>query len=167
MDFYMKLPRNKREMALFMAVVSVLSVNVIAPLITFFECGFRFSVWVNVLRVIPFIWMSVIVSVLVTLKPAEWLTRKIVRESDGFRAFILANVVSSVFFMSIVLTVVGTWIGSRRVSLDPILGFFYKWPRNFAISFAVEALFAQPIARFVLHRVHLFTDVGRGPRGES
>jgi hypothetical protein len=158
MDFHMKLPRNAIEMALFMAIVSVLSVNVIAPLITFFECGFHLFVYARVLRVIPVVWACVIVTVLVTLKPAEWLTRKIVREGDSFRAFILANIVSSVFFMSIILTVVGTWVGNRKVSLDPILGFFYKWPRNFAISFAIEALFAQPIARFVLYRMHVRKD---------
>jgi hypothetical protein len=92
------------------------------------------------------------------MKPAEWLTRKIVRDGDSFGAFLLANILSSVFFMSILLTVFGSWIGNWRVSLDPILKFFYKWPRNFAISFAVEALFAQPVARFVLYRRHLRID---------
>lgn len=158
MDFHMKLPRNLREMALFMGVVSILSVNVIAPLITFFECGFRFQVWLKVLRVLPVLWPCVVLVVLVTLKPADWMTRKIVREGDSFRAFVLANIVSSVFFMSILLTVIGTWIGNWHVSVDPILGFFYKWPRNFAISFAVEALFAQPLARLVLYRRHLRID---------
>lgn len=33
LDFYMKLPRNKKEFSLFVLIVSVLSVNVIAPLI--------------------------------------------------------------------------------------------------------------------------------------
>ncbi|GAF40886.1 hypothetical protein FC83_GL002660 [Agrilactobacillus composti DSM 18527 = JCM 14202] len=56
--------------------------------------------------------------------------------------------------MSVVLTVVGTWIGSQQISLDPITHFFYKWPRNFAISFAVELLVAQPIARFVMLKLH-------------
>ena len=158
MDFHMKLPRNLIEMAIFMGVVSVLSVNVIAPLITFFECGFHFQVWLRVLHLIPLIWVCVIFTVLLTLKPAEWMTRKIVREGDSFRAFLLANIVSSVFFMSILLTVVGTWIGNRHISLEPVVGFFYKWPRNFAISLAVETLFAQPIARFVLYRLHLRAD---------
>ncbi|HEX5352344.1 MAG TPA: hypothetical protein VFW58_12005 [Trichococcus sp.] len=42
--------------------------------------------------------------------------------------------------MSIFMTVVGTWICSRNVSIEPIRTFFYKWPRNFAISFAIEDL---------------------------
>jgi hypothetical protein len=41
MDFHMKLPRRKREFVLFMAIISVVSVNIIAPLITCFELGFH------------------------------------------------------------------------------------------------------------------------------
>lgn len=44
MDFYMRLPRNGKEFALFLAIVSIISVNIIAPLITFFEAGFRLQV---------------------------------------------------------------------------------------------------------------------------
>jgi len=60
--------------------------------------------------------------------------------------------------MSIFLTVIGTWIGSRQISMDPIHLFFYKWPRNFVISFAVELLIAQPIARFVMEKLHMVKD---------
>lgn len=158
MDFHMKLPRNGKEMALFMLIISVISVNIIAPLITCFEFGFSLAVWRNVLKVIPFIWMSVIALVLLTHRPAEWLTRKIVREGDSFNAVMLANIISTVFLMSIFLTVIGIWIGSRSVSIEPLRLFFFKWPRNFAISFAVEALVAQPIARCVLFRMHAASD---------
>lgn len=37
MEFYMKLPRSKKEFALFMGIVSIISVNIIAPLITFLK----------------------------------------------------------------------------------------------------------------------------------
>ena len=158
MDFYMKLPRGKREFALFMAIVSLLSVNTIAPIITGFEMGFSFGTWANVLRVMPFIWLAVIALVLLTHKPAQWLTEKIVHKDDSFNAHILANIMCTVFLMSIFLTVIGTWIGSRHISMEPIRLFFYKWPRNFAVSFAVEGLFAQPIARAALYRLHLYKD---------
>ncbi|MDR3303679.1 MAG: hypothetical protein LBS86_04645 [Treponema sp.] len=153
-NFYMKLPRNGKEFPLFIAVISILSVNIIAPLITCFEFGFHLSVWANVLQVIPFIWLSVIALVLLTFKPAEWLTHKIVEKGDSFNAHIVVNILCTVFFMSIFLTIIGTWIGSRQLSLEPVRMFFHKWPRNFAISFAVEALLAQPIARFVMLKVH-------------
>jgi len=44
------------------------------------------------------------------------------------------------------------------LSMEPIILFFYKWPRNFAISFAVEALIAQPIARLVMLKLHQLKD---------
>jgi hypothetical protein len=154
MDFHMKLPRGKREMALFVAVISVISINIIAPLITCFEFGFRLAVWTDVLKRLPLLWPTVVVLVLATYRPAEWLTRKIASAGDSFRATVTINTLCTVFILSICLTVVGTWIGSAHISWEPITGFFYKWPRNFAISLGVELLIAQPIARFVMLKMH-------------
>lgn len=154
MEFHMKLPRNKKEFALFMAVISIISVNIIAPLITCFEFGFHLEVWGRVYRVLPFIWLSVIGLVLLTYTPAERMTNKIIKKTDSFNAHIIVNILCTVFLMSICLTVVGTWIGSGKFSMEPIRLFFYKWPRNFAISFAVELLVAQPIARTVMVYLH-------------
>ncbi len=154
----MKLPRNKKEFALFMAIISIISVNIIAPLITCFEMGFHLYVWADALKIMPFIWLSVIALVLATYKPAEWMTAKITQKGDSFNAHIVVNIMCTVFLMSIFLTVIGTWIGSRQISMEPIYLFFYKWPRNFAISFAVELCIAQPIARVVIYRLHLAMD---------
>jgi len=161
MEFYMKLPRNKKEFSLFMMVISIISVNIIAPLITCFEFGFHMEVWADVFKIMPFIWISVIVLVLLTHKPAGYLTEKIVSKEDSFNSHIIINTLCAVFLMSIFLTVVGTWIGSRNISLEPIKMFFYKWPRNFAISLGVELLIAQPIARFVMIKLHNRQDVVR------
>ena len=158
MDYFMKLPRNKREFALFIAVISILSVNIIAPLITCFEMGFRLEVWADALQVMPFLWLSVVALVLLTYKPAEWMTGRIVAREDSFNAHILANILCTVLLMSVFLTVIGTWIGSRQVTMEPVCGFFHKWPRNFAVSFGVEALIAQPIARQVMLRLHRWKD---------
>jgi len=158
MEFYMKLPRNKKEFTLFMAVISVISVNIIAPLITCFEVGFRMEVWAEAIKIIPFIWVTVVALVLITYKPAGWMTGKIIEKDDSFSAHIVVNILCNVFLMSIFLTVIGTWIGNRQVSMEPIQMFFYRWPRNFAISFAVEALIAQPIARLVMLKLHQLND---------
>ena len=45
--------------------------------------------------------------------------------------------------MSIFLTVIGSWIGARQITTEPVRLFFYKWPRSFSISFVAEALVAQ------------------------
>ena len=159
MEFYAKLPRNKKEFALFMAVISILSVNIIAPLITCFEMGFRLQVWAETLKVLPLIWVAVVALVLITHKPAERLTARFVKEGDSFSAHMLINILCNVFLMSIFLTVIGTWIGMRHISMEPIRLFFYKWPRNAAISFFVEACIAQPIARFVMQKLHQYIDL--------
>ena len=158
MEFFMKLPRNKKEFALFMVVISIISVNIIAPLITFFEAGFQFYICLDTIKVIPLIWVTVIALVLITYKPAQWLTDRVVEEGDSFGSHVTINIMFTVFLMSILLTVVGTWIGTRRVSLEPIRLFFYKWPRNFAIAFFVESCIAQPIARVVMLKIHQHKD---------
>jgi len=158
MEFYMKLPRNKKEFALFIAVISIISVNIIAPLITFFEVGFHLYIWADTIKVIPFIWTVVVILVLLTYKPAELLTSQVVKAGDSFGAHIVVNILFTVFLMSIFLTVIGTWIGSRQISMEPINLFFYKWPRNFAISFFIEACIAQPIARFIMLKFHQYHD---------
>ena len=56
------------------------------------------------------------------------------------------------------LKIIATWIGSRQISMEPIHMFFYKLRRNFAISFAVELLVAQPIARLVMVKIHQAKD---------
>lgn len=164
MDFYIKLPRNKKEFTLFMAVISIISVNIIAPLITCFEVGFHMSVWADAIKVIPFIWICVIALVLITYKPAEWLTARIVAAEDSFNSHIIINILCTVFLMSIFLTVIGTWIGNRQVNMVPIHMFFYKWPRNFAISFAIELCVAQPIARAVMSKMHQIKDLKENNR---
>lgn len=86
MEFYMKLPRSKKEFVLFIGVISILSVNIIAPIITCFELGFHLEVWADTLRVIPFIWLSVVALVLLTYRPADWMTGQIVDKDDSFNA---------------------------------------------------------------------------------
>ncbi len=159
MEFHQKLPRNKKEFLLFMGVISVLSVNMIAPLITCFEVGFHWRTWADTLHVIPYLWLAIIALVLLTARPAEWMTAQIVKHDDSFGAQITIHILCTVLLMSMFLTVIGTWIGSHHVSTDAIRLFFYKWPRNFSISFFVEACIAQPIARSIMKNLHGYQDM--------
>ncbi|MFV0529502.1 MAG: hypothetical protein ACK5MN_12415 [Lachnospiraceae bacterium] len=158
MKFYNDLPRNKKEFLLFITIISVISVMIIAPLITCFELGFHLAVWHQVLRILPCIWITVVLFVLLTYLPAEWLTHKIVREGDSFHAVVTINIICTVFLLSILLTVTGTWIGEGQITLGPILGFFYKWPRNFTIALFTELLIAQPFARLLMRQYHIYAD---------
>lgn len=158
MDFHMRLPRSTKDFVLFLAIVSVLSVLIIAPLITMFEIGFSFQNWVQTLTTLPFIWVADVILVLITHAPADKLSAKIVAKDDSFNSKITINILCNVLLMSVLLTVIGSWIGQRSISMGTIYSFFHKWPRNFAIAFAVEALIAQPIARQILFILHTKQD---------
>ena len=155
MRYYMYLPRNKREFCLFMAIISIISVNIIAPVITCFEMGFSLNSWVAALHAMPFVWLAVIACVLITYYPAEWATACFLEKDDSYNAHILVNILATVCMMSVILTVVAPWIAAGGVSMEPVEHFFLRWPRNFAISFAVEALVAQPLASAAMNQLHL------------
>ncbi|QNQ83222.1 hypothetical protein FP435_01625 [Lactobacillus sp. PV037] len=60
MEFYMKLPRNWKEKAIFMLIVSFISVNIIGPIISLWEMGWSVKNYLKVLHILPFIWVAVI-----------------------------------------------------------------------------------------------------------
>ena len=155
-EYCMRLPRNKRELCLFMAIISVISVNIIAPRITCFEMGFSFSTWAAALRTMPFIWLAVVACVLATYLPAEWATGRILDNDDSYNAHILTNNLVTVCMMSVILTIVAPWIATGGISMEPIEHFFFRWPRNFAISLFVEALIAQSLARAAMNKLHVW-----------
>ena len=154
----MKLPRNGKDFILFLGIISILSVNIIAPLITCFEMGFTTRNWLSTYQVIPFIWVVVVTLVLITHQPSSKLTQKFIGSDNSFNAQMLVTCLINVTMMSIILTIVGSWIGMRHLSFQPIEQFFYKWPRNFSIAFFVEAFLAQPFARLVMYKKHLKED---------
>ncbi|MFD1849782.1 hypothetical protein D8M05_00350 [Oceanobacillus bengalensis] len=150
-----RLPRNGKEFILFLAIISILSVNIIAPIIMGFEFGFKKQVYFDTLQVIPFVWICVILLVTLVANPiVSKLVPKFVQPTDGFNARVLFNILFSVTILSMLLTVIGSWIGMGEISVEPIQTFFYSWPRNFFIAFWVEALIAQPIARFAMKKLH-------------
>ena len=153
--FKKRLPQNGKETVLFMLIISVISINIIAPIITGLEIGFSVNHWLSVFPQLPMLWASVILLVVLTQKPTEMLSKVVVgHEPNSFRATMLINALCNVFLMSLVLTVVGAWIGTQHISMEPIHHFFLRWPRNFTIAFIVEAFIAQPIARYVMQFIH-------------
>jgi len=155
MNVETRLPRNGKEFALFLAIISIISVNIIAPLIMGFEFRFEWQVYIETLKVLPFIWVCVVLLVTLVANPIVGkLLPKFVKPTDSFNAQVLFNILFSVTILSILLTVIGSWIGMREISWEPIQTFFYSWPRNFFIAFWVEVLIAQPIARFAMKKLH-------------
>ena len=154
MDFYMKLPRNGKEFALFLGIVASISVNIIAPVISGFEVGFSLATWRQTLTILPVIFVVVVACVLLTHMPAEKLAAQLTEETDSFNAKITITILINVAMMSILMTIAGAMIATRAISLAPFQQFFYKWPRNFMIALLTEMLIAQPIARWVMYRLH-------------
>ena len=154
-----RLPSNRKEGLLFSLIISLISVNTIAPLIIGFERGFSKEVYLESLKIIPFMWVIVILSVRFIAGPIVGkVLPKFIGQTDGFNARILFNTFFNVTVLSIFLTIVGTWVGMKEISLAPFENFFYVWPRNFAIAFWIELLVAQPIARYAMKKIHLRQD---------
>ncbi|HWL11619.1 MAG TPA: hypothetical protein VNQ57_01415 [Ureibacillus sp.] len=150
-----RLPQNAKEGILFMLIISFISVNTIAPIIVGLERGFSAEVYVDTLKVLPIMWIIVILLVRLVAGPLVGkIMPKFVGQTDGFNARILLNTVMNVTCLSILLTIIGTWVGMREISFQPFENFFHVWPRNFGIAFWIELLVAQPIARFVMKKMH-------------
>ncbi|WP_236253537.1 hypothetical protein [Carnobacterium sp. CS13] len=58
--------------------------------------------------------------VLLVHASADKLSASIVDKNDSFRSQITINILCNVLLMSIFMTVIGSWIGQRGISLEPI-----------------------------------------------
>lgn len=158
MQLFMRLPRNRREFALFLLVVSLISVNLIAPTLTCMELGFSPEAWTAAYPALAFVWILVVACVLLTKKPAEWLCNRLADKNDSYNMQILMNIVASVLLLSLLLTLLAPIVATGE-SLGHSAGeFIYRWPRNFGVALFVEALIAQPIARELMNRLHRLQD---------
>ena len=159
MQLETRLPRNRKEGILFMLIISFISVNTIAPIIVGLERGFSKEVYLETLKILPVMWIIVILSVRFIAGPIVGkILPKFVGQTDGFNARILFNTLFNVLVLSIFLTIVGTWVGTKEISLAPFENFIYIWPRNFGVAFWIELVVAQPIARYVMKQIHIRQD---------
>ncbi|GAA0305893.1 hypothetical protein GGQ92_002857 [Gracilibacillus halotolerans] len=103
-----RLPQNGREFVLFLAIISILSVNIIAPIIMGFELGFRKDVYLETLQVLPIIWVCVVLLVVFVANPiVNKLVPKFVEPTDGFNTRVLFTILFSVTILSMLLTIIG------------------------------------------------------------
>lgn len=113
----------------------------------------------DTLKMIPFMWVIVVLSVKWVAGPVVGkVMPRFIGQSDGFNARVLLNTVMNVTVLSILFSIIGTWIGTRQISLEPFKNFLHIWPRNFGIAFWIELLVAQPIARLVMKTLHARQD---------
>lgn len=150
-----RLPRNGKEGIIFLLIVSIISVNTIAPIIIGLERGFSKEVYFDTLKIIPIMWIIVVLLVRMIAGPIVGkLVPKFVGQTDGFNARVLLTIVLNVTVLSLWLSIIGTWVGMKQISIEPFQNFLHIWPRNFGIAFWIELLIAQPIARFAMKKLH-------------
>jgi len=150
-----RLPQTAREGLIYLLVVSILSVNTIAPLIIFLERGFSWSVYVDTLKILPIMWVIAVILVKFVAGPVVGkIMPHFVGQTDGFNARVLLTILLNVTVLSICFSIVGTWVGEGAITAKPFTHFLHIWPRNFAIAFWIELLIAQPAARAVMKYVH-------------
>ena len=150
-----RLPQNAKEGILFLLIISIISVNTIAPIIIGLERGFSKEIYLETLSILPIMWVIVVLLVRLVAGPfVGKVMPKFVGQTDGFNARVLLNTLLNVTVLSVFLTIIGTWVGTKQVSLEPFKNFLQIWPRNFGIAFWIELLVAQPIARFAMKKLH-------------
>ncbi|WP_010651322.1 hypothetical protein [Oceanobacillus massiliensis] len=150
-----RLPQNPKEGVLFLLIISIISVNTIAPIIMGMQLGFSKENYLETLKVIPFMWVIVVLLVRMVAGPiATKLMKQFAGKTDGFNARVLLNILFNVTILSLLLTIIGNWVGTKQISLEPFQNFFPNWFRNFGVAFWIELIVAQPIARFAMKKLH-------------
>lgn len=154
MKFYNNFPRNMKETLLYTLVVSMLAVYTITPAVNFCIQGISWPVFLGVLRSLPLVWLVAVIVLAATRYPVTHLKKRLTGDHDSYTAQITVNIVSNVIFMSMIMTIAGTWAGQGYISTEIFHHYLSFWPRNFGIAFAMQSLIAQPSARFVMRTIH-------------
>lgn len=115
-----RVPQNAKEGILFLLIISIILVNTIAPIIIGFERGFSKDVYVDTLKIIPIMWMLVVLLVrLVAGTLVGKIMPKFVGQTDGFNARVLLNTLLNVTVLSICLSIIGYWVGNSSFDIEP------------------------------------------------
>jgi hypothetical protein len=150
-----RLPKNGKEGFLYGSIICLITVIIMLVL----NIGTAFGkldgeTLLIVIKLVPIIWIvAMLIESLIIGKISEKLVVRFADSSDGFNARILFNILFCVTGMSASMTIIGGLIGNG-LSLEPFQTFFSHWPRNFFVAFWCEILLAQPIARFVMKKLH-------------
>lgn len=154
-----RLPRNSKEGALYGAIICTLTVLFMTSLnIILAVDEFNKEVAFTILKALPIIWIIVMIIEPVLIgRIAEKLVVKFTEPTDSFNAKILFRILFTVLGMSITMTIIGDIVGNGFHS-EIFSNFLTNWPRNFLVVLIAESLVIQPIARFVMVKLHASQD---------
>lgn len=154
-----RLPRNGKEGALYGAIICTLTVLFMTSLNVFLAVGaINEHAILAILKTLPIIWIiAMIIEPVLIGRIAEKLVGKLTEPTDSFNAQILFRILFTALGMSVVMTLIGDIVGNGFHS-EIFSNFFTNLPRNFLIVLIAESLVIQPIARFVMVKLHASQD---------
>lgn len=154
-----RLPRNGKEGVLFGAMICTMTVLFMTSLNIILAVGeFNGDVALAILKTVPMMWIIVMIIEPVFIgRIAEKLVGKFTEPTDSFNAKILFRILFTVLGMSICMTFIGDIVGNG-FSYNMGSNFLANWPRNFAVVLIAESVVIQPIARFVMVKLHAAQD---------
>jgi len=162
------LPRNPKEGIIYGCIIASISSLLIGGFNVYDNMGFTPATFGDFLMTFIVIWpVMFVIAFLLASAVVEKTARKIISRylspNDSTNAYICFNIVICALMMSAILTFVGGLVGQsigfmvNGATID-VIGLTENWPliwpRNFCIAFWVEMLIAQPVARFVMVRMH-------------
>lgn len=151
-----RLPKNGKEGFIYGLIICAITVCIMMTVNVWAGAGtMNGEIFLSMLKTYPICLIAaMLIETFIVGKITNVLLNKFTIPSDGFNARILFNILFCVTGMSIIMTIVGSMIGTGKISLDPFIHFPTTWPRNFCIAFWCEILVAQPIARFAMKKWH-------------
>lgn len=155
MELEKRLPRNGKEGILYGTIISTMTVLFMSTYSAVYFAGeFNGEVAMTILKMVPILWIIVmIIEPAIFGRIAEALTVKFTKPEDSFNAKILYRILFTVIGMSAAMTLIGDVVGNGFHS-GLYSNWLHNWPRNFVIVLVAESLVIQPIARFVMVKLH-------------
>lgn len=159
-----RLPKNKKEGFVYGGIIAMITVIVMVFLNISLSVG---KIDISTLAIIgisiPIFWIiAMLLESFLVGKVSEKLLEKFTKQTDGFNSKVLFNILFCVTGMSFLMTIIGGMYGEilqvKAITIKSILDIPAHWPRNFFVAFWCEILLAQPIARFVMKKIHLSRD---------
>ena len=150
-----RLPQNAKEGLLYGALISTMTVLFMTSYsVILFAGGFNQDIALSILKTLPIMWIIVMIIEPAIFGPlAEALTAKFTKPTDSFNAKILFRILFTVLGMSAAMTFIGDLVANGFHS-EMFSSWLTNWPRNFVIVLIAESLVIQPIARFVMVKLH-------------
>lgn len=155
----MRLPRNGKEGALYGAIICTLTVLLMTSLNIILAVGeLNVDTLFIILKTLPIFWViAMVLEPALVGRIAEKMVEKFTAPTDSFNAKILFRILFTVLGMSAIMTPIGYIVGNG-FNTGIFSNFLTNWPRNFLIVLIAESLLIQPIARFVMVKLHAAQD---------